>query len=584
MNPLKQRRGLLVPVAGLLAIALVVAVVMGSQEFTPGPVEAAHVIPGAVSGNGEQPVGVHGNPACSDVLPGAFLFSHKTGVPQDETIPLSFNGLTGTLTIDVTNSTFNFSFTGDFVAVGVIVKGGPNANFYDYRPNGEDADTGLHAPVNPNNNQFFGLSHIEFCIIEAAGDVSVEKTPDGDTADAGEDITFSIEVTSNGPGTATNVTLSDNLPDSGLNWTETSDPSGSCEVTGAPGSQVLSCDFGDLDPLTVRTVAVTSPTGSDDCGLVNNTATVSADNDSDSTNNNDDGDITINCPDVRVEKTPETGTVDAGQDAVFTIVVTNLGPGQSDIVTLSDTLPNAGLSWTLGGPDAADCAITGAVGSQVLDCDFGTLEEGDVRTITLTSPTDAADCGIIRNTVTISADGDIEPSNNTDTGNIEVRCGAVLINKLAKVPGDGTKPLVDVGFTINLPNGGAAVTNEEFTDNTGAVCFDGLAPGSYDAVETSPPAGYKGADPTGVTVVGGTDCSINEPTPVEIENTPLTDISIDVTAQTSGATNSTIECFEGVLDGTSTDPANTGPAADPASLDIVDLEPGTYICRIIIDP
>ena len=37
--------------------------------------------------------------------------------------------------------TFRFTLTGDFVAAGVIVKGGSNANFYDYRPDGNAADT-----------------------------------------------------------------------------------------------------------------------------------------------------------------------------------------------------------------------------------------------------------------------------------------------------------------------------------------------------------------------------------------------------------------------------------------------------------
>jgi hypothetical protein len=44
----------------------------------------------------------------------------------------------------------------------VIAKGGPNANVYTYLTE-VTSDTGLHAPVNPNNNRFFGLSHISFC-------------------------------------------------------------------------------------------------------------------------------------------------------------------------------------------------------------------------------------------------------------------------------------------------------------------------------------------------------------------------------------------------------------------------------------
>lgn len=47
----------------------------------------------------------------------------------------------------------------------IFVKGGPNTNKYDYTNPPIDAtgDTGLHAPVNHNNNKYYGLSHILFC-------------------------------------------------------------------------------------------------------------------------------------------------------------------------------------------------------------------------------------------------------------------------------------------------------------------------------------------------------------------------------------------------------------------------------------
>jgi hypothetical protein len=55
-----------------------------------------------------------------------------------------------------------FDWTSNIGVDQVIAKGGPNANVYTYDPE-STGDTGLHAPVNPNNNRFFGLSHISFC-------------------------------------------------------------------------------------------------------------------------------------------------------------------------------------------------------------------------------------------------------------------------------------------------------------------------------------------------------------------------------------------------------------------------------------
>ncbi|WP_329385162.1 prealbumin-like fold domain-containing protein [Streptomyces sp. NBC_01351] len=137
-----------------------------------GMASAQGRVPGPPSGDGEQPTQVAGNPNCDTLMPGSFLFSFKQEPPANATdIPLSFNGLTGTLDITLRNTSqgqvFDYTFDGDFTALGVIVKGGPNANFYDYRPGGNTADTSLHAPINPNNNRYFGLSHIDFCIGEA---------------------------------------------------------------------------------------------------------------------------------------------------------------------------------------------------------------------------------------------------------------------------------------------------------------------------------------------------------------------------------------------------------------------------------
>lgn len=418
-----------------------------------------HVIPGPASGNGVTPSGVHGNPDCADLLDADdFLFEHKTGVPTDATIPLSFDGLTGSLTIDVHgDSTFDFSFSGDFVAAAVIVKGGPNANFYDYRPDGEDADTGLHAPVNPSNDKFFGLSHISFCIAEAGADLEITKTAVDDTITVGERAAFDITVTSLGPGTAQNVTIDDELPNTVLDWEIVSeDIAGACSVT---GGNTLHCDVGNLTASSSFAVRVqtTAPIalGSDRCGdTLNNTAFADADN----------------------------------------------------------------------------------------------------------------------------ADVD------DDDATISVVCGAIEVNKFAKVPGStDTQPIAGAGFTL-FDNGTAIDPPGQVTTGAdGVACFDGLPVDSeFRLSETTIPTGYAAvADRQVTSSADNADClESGTPTTVNVENMPLTDIAIDVTAQVPGATNSTIVC----ADEADTEIGNSGVATDPASLDVNDLAPGTYTCTIVIDP
>lgn len=159
--------------------------------------------------------------------------------------------------------------------------------------------------------------------------------------------------------------------------------------------------------------------------------------------------------------------------------------------------------------------------------------------------------------------------------------GAILITKTRKHaafgPGDWAHPGVD--FTItggSLPSGGTTVT----TDANGEACVDGLVlssfVGNYTVTETVPD-GYAADGDTSktVTVSEEATCEDGDPATVSFANTPLTDVSIDVTSQVDGGTKSTIDCG---------DEGDSGDFADPAELDLEDLEPGTYTCTIEIDP
>lgn len=132
------------------------------------PTLAGHLDPGPPSTTlNVQPVQVDGNRTCGELLPAAdFLFEFKQEPVEDGSVNLSFDGLSGTLTVDNTGGgTFDFSFSGDFVASAAFVKAGQDGNLYDYRAfGGATADTDLHGPVNPKNNKFYGLSHISFCV------------------------------------------------------------------------------------------------------------------------------------------------------------------------------------------------------------------------------------------------------------------------------------------------------------------------------------------------------------------------------------------------------------------------------------
>lgn len=103
------------------------------------------------------PIVVAGNPTC---VGQGYAFGYK---PQPEPPPsgtYTFPGTAETVTIN-SDGTY-FSWTSTLGIDAVIVKGGNNANVYVYSPEAS-TDTGLHSPINPNNHQPYGISHIEFC-------------------------------------------------------------------------------------------------------------------------------------------------------------------------------------------------------------------------------------------------------------------------------------------------------------------------------------------------------------------------------------------------------------------------------------
>lgn len=137
-------------------------------------------------------------------------------------------------------------------------------------------------------------------------------------------------------------------------------------------------------------------------------------------------------------------------------------------------------------------------------------------------------------------------------------------------------------------------TNDEDTtsntDGVGVVCVSGLTPGPYYVNETSPPSGYGDASQSdvAVTVVDGTDCGSNEPSDssaatATFTNEPLADIRVSYRDGGSDETSATLACKP---DGGSNLTADSTTAATgwDKSAEFDNLDTGTYICTVVIDP
>ena len=307
-------------------------------------------------------------------------------------------------------------------------------------------------------------------VVVNAPDLTLTKTADHATVNAGDPLGFTITVSNAGPGTAKGVTLADPLPagTTAAGWTlDSNSGSATCAVTGAVGGQELDCSAVDLGSGESYTLHVSAATSFAACTVYDNTATASASNAPDA-----QGSDSIQCqkPDLSVTKTADAASVNAGDPLGFTITVSNAGPGTAKGVTLADPLPagTTAAGWKLdSNTGSATCAVTGAVGSQELDCSAVDLAAGHGYTLHVSAATSFAACTTYDNTATASA------SNAPDAqGSDSIGCSPALVS-VAKTA-DHSAPVSagdQVGFTVEVKNTGEGAAS-------GVLLADPLPAGS----------------------------------------------------------------------------------------------------------
>ena len=183
---------------------------------------------------------------------------------------------------------------------------------------------------------------------------------------------------------------------------------GTCDVTGAAGAQTLTCSFGDLPAGTTKAnpsasitlMAVTSP--ADECATLDNTATVSADN---NPSRSASASIEVTCPALVIEKSVDKtvidvseGTSKAEHTATWTLSYT-LTDGPVSNAQIVDTIPT-GLTYVTGSASVAPSSING----QVLTWDFPLLSSSGTITFKTTVDDTIGGGVTLTNVVTIESD------------------------------------------------------------------------------------------------------------------------------------------------------------------------------------
>lgn len=273
------------------------------------------------------------------------------------------------------------------VLVGQGVSGVLSNQACAYQYLGEQLDP------NPNND-----CDIEETTIDPGGaDLSIRKADSVDPVAPGAEFDYIIQVINRGPEDALNVSVSDSLP------SEVSFVASTCSSGSA-----ADCFIGSLAAGATFAYQVTVAVNDDASGSILNTASVSADTFDPNTRSNKSSETTTIRPaeegaDLVIAKSVSpVGAVEVGSELVYTINVSNAGPGTATNVVATDDLP-AGVSLVSSSCSAAS------------SCNLGTLAPGaSSEPWVITVVVDEGAGPTLTNTAHVTSDAqDPDPGNNS---------------------------------------------------------------------------------------------------------------------------------------------------------------------------
>ena len=281
-----------------------------------------------------------------------------------------------------------------------------------------DTATVTSSTTDPNtaNNSAQGAVHFI-----GSANLQITKTSAPNPVIAGTNVTYTINVTNNGPSAAANVVVTDTLPGQISDVTFT--PSvGSC-IGGIPGNPALplTCNLGNLangGSATITIVAKVAASTPNGTILVNNAVVRSDYADPNNGNNNATALTTVNTrADLAIVKTSDQITYKPSSLVTYTVTVTNNGPSDAQAVVVTDNLPDIKQAIYQG--DTGGCTKSG----NTLTCNMGTLTVGQSKSFNINEIVKGAR-GAVSNTATVnSSTVDPNTSNNTSTQVVTVQGG-----------------------------------------------------------------------------------------------------------------------------------------------------------------
>jgi uncharacterized repeat protein (TIGR01451 family) len=268
-------------------------------------------------------------------------------------------------------------------------------------------------------------------------DLALTKSVDDPTPNVGDTITFTIDLTNNGPDAATNVEVSDLLP-AGLAFVAATPSPGTTynNVTGV-------WDVGSVASTATVTLQIQATVVSPNAET--NTATITAADQFDPNTGNNKAEVTVTPQqaDLDLSKTVNDPTPNVGDTVTFTITLTNKGPDAATNVTVADTLPT-GLNLVIATP--SEGSYVGGVWT------VGTVNPLAAPTLVITATVGSPNAATNTASITHSDQFDPNTANNSAEATVTPQQADLAI---AKAVSDATPDVGDtITFTITLRNNG----------------------------------------------------------------------------------------------------------------------------------
>ena len=357
--------------------------------------------------------------------------------------------------------------------------------------------------------------------VTAGADVSINKSVSPDPVVAEQAVTFTLDVTNNGPMPSDSVVVTDTLPTnysaisaSGTGWT--------CGVV----SQTVTCSAnsslaqGSAPAITINataplnvTIPVAGTTHSNTASLTSSTPDPVSGNDSDTLNYS----IGRSQADLSITKSKTPNPVAQNSPMSSSIRVTNNGPlVATGTIKVEDTLA-AGESYSSAAPGTGtgwSCSYSLAddVVGGVVSCTLAGPLTLNAQSSVLTIPTKAAGTGTMQNTACTSTSAgqapveqDFNTANDCQTAGGTTSTGATADLELTKTVSDpntdGTLQASESTLTYTL-----TITNRNDTGDTGDAATNVVLTDPIPMFASSP--GNYGTTVVAATPSQGSACTI----------------------------------------------------------------------------